>query len=78
MNGDQCAGGQRSKERLTVALCASVTGEKCVPLVIGKCKKPRLHMTCIWQPPLHGGHFCQVPRVTAIDRFDYIYINIYI
>ena len=29
-------------------------------------------MTCIWRPPLYGGHFCQVPRVAAIDRFDCI------
>ena len=35
-------------------------------------------MTCIWRPPLYGGHFCQVPRVAAIDRFDCIYIYIYI
>ena len=34
-------------------------------------------MTCIWRPPLYGGHFCQVPRVAAIDRFDCIYIYIY-
>ena len=40
VKGDKCAGGKCSKERLTVALCASMTGEKCVPLVIGKCKKP--------------------------------------
>ena len=32
-------------------------------------------MTCIWRPPLYGGHFCQVPRVAAIDRFDCIYIE---
>ena len=41
VKGDECAGGKCSKERLTVALYASMTGEKCVPLVIGKCKKPR-------------------------------------
>ena len=35
-------------------------------------------MTCIWRPPLYGSHFCQVPRVAAIDRFDCIYIYIYI
>ena len=39
--GDDCAGGKRSKERLTVALCASMTGEKLRPLVIGKSEKPR-------------------------------------
>lgn len=26
--GETCAGGKRSKERVTVALCASMTGEK--------------------------------------------------
>ena len=29
VNGDQRAGGQRSKERLTVALCASMTETIC-------------------------------------------------
>ena len=40
-------------------------------------KNSDLHMTCIWRPPLYGGHFCQVPRVATIDRFDCIY-KIYI
>lgn len=31
----------RSKERITVGLCASMTGEKMTPLVIGKANKPR-------------------------------------
>lgn len=35
------AGGERSKERLTVSLCASMTGEKLKPLVIGKSAHPR-------------------------------------
>lgn len=39
--GDDCAGGKRSKERITVALCASMTGEKIKPLVIGKSRTPR-------------------------------------
>ncbi|XP_069105391.1 tigger transposable element-derived protein 4-like [Argopecten irradians] len=39
--GEDCAGGKRSKERITVALCASMTGEKIRPLVIGKSRKPR-------------------------------------
>ena len=30
-----------SKERLTIALCASVMGEKLTPLIIGKSAKPR-------------------------------------
>ena len=41
VNGEECTGGKRSKERLTIALCASMTGEKLPALVIGKCKKPR-------------------------------------
>ncbi|XP_041378800.1 tigger transposable element-derived protein 4-like [Gigantopelta aegis] len=40
VKGEECDGGKRSKERLTVALCASMTGEKIPALVIGKCKKP--------------------------------------
>ncbi|XP_050406602.2 tigger transposable element-derived protein 4, partial [Patella vulgata] len=41
VKGDDCAGGKRSKERLSVALCASLTGEKLKPLVLGRSKKPR-------------------------------------
>ncbi|KAK3106816.1 hypothetical protein FSP39_000437 [Pinctada imbricata] len=41
IKGDECAGGKRSKERVTLALCASLTGEKLPPLFIGKSKKPR-------------------------------------
>ncbi|KAL4233818.1 hypothetical protein ACF0H5_008496 [Mactra antiquata] len=37
----QCAGGKRAKDRVTVALCASATGEKLKPLVIGKSRRPR-------------------------------------
>ena len=33
-------GGKRSKERITVLLCASSAGEKFKPLVIGKSKQP--------------------------------------
>ena len=39
-SGSDCAGGKRSKNRITVALCASMTGEKLKPLVIGKSSKP--------------------------------------
>lgn len=41
VKGDECVGGKRSKERITIALCASMTGEKVTPLVIGKSKQPR-------------------------------------
>ena len=33
-SGDDCAGGKDSKLRLTVFLCASMTGEKVKPLAI--------------------------------------------
>lgn len=36
-----CAGGKKSKLRITVALCASMEGEKLQPLVIGKASQPR-------------------------------------
>jgi predicted transcriptional regulator len=39
--GEDCSAGKRSKDRLTLALCASMTGEKVKPLLIGKSKKPR-------------------------------------
>ena len=39
--GDDCAREKRSKERITIALCSSMTGEKIKPLVIGKSRKPR-------------------------------------
>ncbi|KAG1681435.1 Tigger transposable element-derived protein 4 [Nymphon striatum] len=38
---DGCPGGKRSKERITVALCASMMGEKMKPVVIGKSRCPR-------------------------------------
>jgi hypothetical protein len=41
VKGDDCAGGKRSKERVTLALCASMTGEKIKPLLIGKSRQPR-------------------------------------
>ena len=38
----KCSGGKLSKERLTVALCANMSGtEKMEPIVIGKYGKPR-------------------------------------
>lgn len=39
--GDACKGGKKAKERFTVLLCASATGEKLKPLVIGKANNPR-------------------------------------
>jgi len=39
--GDTCNGGKKSKDRITVLLCASGTGEKIKPLVIGKSQNPR-------------------------------------
>lgn len=41
LKGEDCAGGKMSKERITVALCASLTGEKIKAVVIGKSKTPR-------------------------------------
>lgn len=38
--GKQCIGGKISKERITVVLCCSATGEKMKPLVIYKSIKP--------------------------------------
>ena len=40
VKGEVCTGGKRSKERLTIVLCAGMTGEKLPALVIEKCKKP--------------------------------------
>ena len=37
LKGDTCSGGKRSKERITVMVCASMAGEQ---VVIGKYKKP--------------------------------------
>jgi len=41
VSGTDLAGGKRAKDRITVALCASMTGEKLKPLVIGKSRNPR-------------------------------------
>ncbi|XP_025196277.1 tigger transposable element-derived protein 4-like [Melanaphis sacchari] len=39
--GESCSGGKIAKERLTILLCVSMSGEKLKPLVIGKSVKPR-------------------------------------
>jgi hypothetical protein len=36
LQGEKCKGGKLAKERLTIALIYSATGEKFKPLVIGK------------------------------------------
>ena len=41
LKGEQCKGGKKAKERITVLLCCSQTGEKLKPLVIGKAEKPQ-------------------------------------
>ena len=42
MKGDDCGGGEKIKRKNNSrTLCASVTGEKITPLVIGKANKPR-------------------------------------
>lgn len=42
IQGEQCHGGKKSKDRFTVLLCANSDGsEKLEPLVIGRFKKPR-------------------------------------
>ena len=46
--GEECSGGKKSKERLSVLLCASATGEKLRPLVIGRAAKPQ----AFWQAHL--------------------------
>lgn len=39
--GENCSGGKKSKERLTLLLCCNMIGEFETPLIIGKAKKPR-------------------------------------
>jgi DDE superfamily endonuclease/Tc5 transposase DNA-binding domain/CENP-B N-terminal DNA-binding domain len=42
LKGQECKGGKKSKVRITILLCANMTGtSKLVPLVIGKSKNPR-------------------------------------
>ena len=41
VRGSDCAGGKKSKERLTVSLACNMEGEFDKPLVIGKAAKPR-------------------------------------
>lgn len=41
VKGDDCTGGKKSKDRITVALCASMCGEKVKPLLITKSRNPR-------------------------------------
>ena len=39
--GEKCSGGKKAKVRLTVGLCASMTGEKEKPIILWKYAKPR-------------------------------------
>ncbi len=41
LQGEKCKVGKLVKERLTIALLCSATGEKFKPLVIGKLQMPR-------------------------------------
>ncbi|XP_066268105.1 tigger transposable element-derived protein 4-like [Branchiostoma lanceolatum] len=41
VQGEQCTGGKQAKDRVTIMLCASMTGEKLKPLIIGKSARPR-------------------------------------
>jgi hypothetical protein len=41
VKGQECRGGKQSKERLTLLLCCSASGEKLTPLIIGRSEKPR-------------------------------------
>ena len=41
IKGQECTGGKKAKERITLALCVSMTGEFERPLVIGRAAKPR-------------------------------------
>lgn len=36
LKGEKCEGGKKAKERVTIALCCSLTGEKIKPVVIGE------------------------------------------
>ena len=36
IKGQECTGGKKAKERITLALCVSMTGEFERPLVIGR------------------------------------------
>ena len=38
--GEDCIRGKKSKDRLNVMFCCSMTGEKLPPLIIGKATKP--------------------------------------
>ena len=40
VKGEQCNGGKRAKDRITIVLCANMAGEIRMPLVIGRSKKP--------------------------------------
>ena len=41
IKGQECTGGKKAKERITLALCVSMTGEFKRPLVIGRAAKLR-------------------------------------
>ena len=41
VKGQDCKGGKRSKERITVVMCCNMDGQFVKPLVIGKAERPR-------------------------------------
>ena len=41
VKGQDCVGDKKSKDRITVALCASMCGEKIKTLLIAKSRSPR-------------------------------------
>ena len=41
VKGQDCKGGKRSKERITVVMCCNMDGQFMKPLVLGKSAKPR-------------------------------------
>ena len=47
IKGQKCGGGKKSKERITISLCANLAGEKEKVLFIGKSMRPRALDTSI-------------------------------
>lgn len=62
VKGTKCHGGSQSKQRVSILLCANMTGtEKLTPLVIGKSRRPR----CF--PKLRGSQRFYDPKKIGCD-----------
>lgn len=70
--GEACASGKRSNEIITVALCASTTGEKVQPVVVENSMKPRCFKSMTYEQLPVPYYANQNARMTAALTGDWL------